>query len=154
MAVIFGDSSTETNALKVQCMNARNCRINIILSPLDFPQLNGLGRQSDFTQTEPSVIVNNKLELKITKKLIITDKYANKEHEVLTVQSIYEIPTNAIKNREDVYDFYKDATLGLSEAYDYVKKKIPLPQLLFSTPSIENYQREIDGVFVLLNSQN
>jgi hypothetical protein len=135
-------------------MNARNCRINLVLSPLDFPPINGLGGQSDFTQTEPPVIINNKVVLKITKKLIITDTYAKKEYEVFTAQSIYEIPSNDIKSREDIYDFYKDATLGLSEAYQYVKKQMPLPNLLFPTSSIETYQREIDGVFALLNQQN
>lgn len=135
-------------------MNARNCRINLILSPLDFPPIDGLGGQSDFTQTEPLVISNKKVVLKITKKLIVTDNYANKEYDVFTAQSIYEIPTNELKHREDVYEFYKDATLGLSEAYQFVQKQMPLPQLLFPTPSIETYQREIDSVFALLISQN
>ena len=135
-------------------MNARNCRKNLILSPLDFPQINGLGGQADFTQTEPPVIINNKVVLKITKKLIVTDTFANKEYEVFTAQSIYEIPSNNIKDREAIYEFYKDATLGLSEAYDYVKKQMPLPHFLFPTASIETYRKEIDGVFALLNSQN
>ena len=135
-------------------MNARNCRINLILSQLDFPPINGLGGQSDFTQTEPPAISNKKIVLKITKKLIVTDTYANKEYEVFTAQSIYEIPPNDIKKREDVYEFYKDATLGLSEAYNYVKKQMPLPHLLFPNQPIETFQKEIDGVFALLNREN
>lgn len=135
-------------------MNARNCRVHLNLSPLDFPRISGLGGQSDLTQTEPPVIVNKKVVLKITKKLIISETYAKKEHEIFTAQSTYEIPTTDIKTREDVYEFYKDATLGISEAYQYVQKKMPLPHLLFQTPPIENYKIEIDGVFALLNSQS
>jgi hypothetical protein len=79
----------------------------------------------------------------------------NKEHEVLTTQSVYEIPCNEIKSREDVYEFYKDATLSLNEAYQFVQTKLPsLPSILLPAPPIENYQREIDGVFNLLNSRN
>jgi len=33
-------------------MNARNCRVKLNLSPLDFPPIIGLGEQSDFTQTD------------------------------------------------------------------------------------------------------
>ncbi len=135
-------------------MNARNCRVNLNLSPLDFPPINGLGGQSDFTQTEPPVLIKKKVILKITKKLIVTDTYANKEYEVFTAQSTYEIPTTDIKTREDVYEFYKDATLALSEAYQYVEKQMLLPHLSFHTPSIETYQREIDRLFALLISQN
>lgn len=135
-------------------MNARNFRVTLNLSPLDFPPINRLGGQSDFTQTEPPVIVNKKVVLKITKKLIVTDNYANKEYEVFTAQSIYKIPATNIKKREDIYEFYKDSTLGLSEAYQYVQKQMPLPPLSFPTPSIETYQREIDGVFALLNREN
>ncbi len=135
-------------------MNARNFRVKLDLSPLDFPAIIGLGGQSDFTKTEPPVIVNNKVVLKITKKFILIETYTNKEHEVFTVQSIYEIPANDIKTREDIYEFYKDATLSLSEAYQYVQNQIPLPALSFPTPPIENYQREVDGVFYLLNTRN
>lgn len=135
-------------------MNARNCRVKLNLSPLDFPSINGLGETSDYTRTEPPVIVNNKLVLKITKKFILIETYTNKEHEVFTAQSIYEIPIKDIKMREDLYEFYKDATLGLSEAYQYVQKQMPLPALSFPTPPIDTFQKEIDGVFYLLNSQN
>ncbi len=135
-------------------MNARNCRVKLNLSPLDFPPIIGLGEQSDFTQTDIPVIVNNKVVLRITKKLILIETYNNKEHEVFTVQSIYEIPANDIKTREDVYAFYKDATLSLSEAYQYAQNQVPLPSLSFHAPPIENYQKEIDGIFYLLNTQN
>ena len=135
-------------------MNARDCRVKTDSSRLDFPTIIGLGKQSDFTQTEPSFIINNKVVLKITKKIILTETSTSKEHEVLTVKSVYEIPASDIKTREDIYEFYKDATLGLSEAYLYVQRKIPLPAFTFPTPSIENFQTEIDGVFYLLNTRN
>ena len=135
-------------------MNARNYRVKLNLSPLDFPAIIGLAGQSDFTKTEPPVIVNNKVVLKITKKLILFETNTNKEHEVFTAQSIYEITVSEIKTREDVYEFYKDATLGLSEAYQFVRNQKQLPALSFFTPSIETFQKEIDGVFYLLNSRN
>lgn len=135
-------------------MNARNYRSKLNLSPLDFPAIVGLGRQSDFTQTEPPIIVKNKVVLKITKAFILTETYTNIEHEVFKVQSVYEIPVDDIKTREAVYEFYKDATLSLSEAYQYVQKQIQLPNISFSTQPIETYRIEIDGVFHLLNSRN
>jgi hypothetical protein len=135
-------------------MNARNYRVKINLSPLDFPAIIGLGGQSDFTQTEPPVIIDNKVLLKITKKFILIETYTDIKHDVFTVQSIYEIPINEIKTREDVYEFYKDATLGLSEAYNYAQKHIPIPNLSFLTQPIENYEKEIDGVFYLSNTLN
>ena len=93
--------------------------------------------------------------LTITKKYILLDMSTNKEHEVLTAQSVYEIPPNEIKSREDIYEFYKDATLSLNEAYRYTQTQLPsLPNILFPNQPIENYQREIDRVFNLLNSQN
>ncbi len=136
-------------------MNARNYRVKLSLSPLDFPAIIGLGTQSDTTRTDPPYIINNKVELKITKGFILTEVDSQKDYTVFTAQSIYEIPTNEIKSREDVYDFYKDAQLTLSEAYNLVQKQMPqLPSLSFRTPPIETYQTEIDGVFHLLNSQN
>ena len=143
-----------TDRIKLHEMNARNYRVKLNLSPLDFPAISGLGRQSDFTKTEPPVIINNKVVLKITKKLILIETYANKEHEVFTAQSIYEIPAYNIKTREDIYEFYKDATLGLSEVYQHVQKKMPLPNLSFVAPAIETFQKEIDGIFYLLNTRN
>ena len=110
-------------------MNARNYRVNLDLSPIDFPAIIGLGMQSDLTQTEPPVIVKNKVVFKITKTFVLTESYTKKEHKVFKAQSIYEIPVNEIKNREDVYEFYKDAALGISEAYHYAQGQIPLPLL-------------------------
>ncbi|MCA4895027.1 MAG: hypothetical protein ING84_08490 [Cytophagales bacterium] len=135
-------------------MNARKYRVKLNLSPLDFPAFVGLAKQSDFTKTEPPLIVHNKVVLKITKKLILIETYTNKEHEVFSVESIYEIPAIDIKTRADIYEVYKDAALGLSEAYHYVQKKMPLPTLLFPTQQIEIYQKEIDAVFYLLNTRN
>jgi hypothetical protein len=136
-------------------MNARSYRVNLILTPVDFPPIMGLGQSSIFFQTEPPHIINNKVVLMITKKYILVDMNTNKEHEVLTAQSIYEIPPNEIKSREDVYEFYKDATLSLNEAYQYAKTQMPaLPNILLPTPQIQTYKQEIDGVFYILSSQN
>lgn len=78
-----------------------------------------------------------------------------KEHEGLSVKSDYEIPTNEIKSREDVYEFYKDALLGLDETYKYAQTQMPLlPSRLFPNQAIENYKLKIDRVFSLLISQN
>jgi len=136
-------------------MKARNYRVNLSLSPLDFPPTMGLGQSSVSYQTETPHISNNKVVLTITKKYMLLDMDSNKEHEVLSVQSIYEVPSNEIKNREDVYEFYIDATLSLNEAYQYAQTQLPtLPKILFPTQPIENYKGEIDRVFNLLNSQN
>jgi len=135
-------------------MNARNYRVKHDLSPLDFPAIIGLGEQSYSYRSEPPVIVNNKVVLGITKAFILTDMSTNKEHEVLEAQSVYEIPINEIKTRDDVYEFYKDAILSLSEAYQYAQKQLPLPNLSFPPQPIETYKREIDRVFDLLNSRN
>lgn len=136
-------------------MNARNCRVKLNLSPIDFPAINGLGMQSDTTHTEPPIIGNNKVELKITKAFELTEIDTQKRHKVFTTQSIYEIPATDIKSREDIYEVYKDAQLALREAYQWVQNQMPqLPSLLFPNPPIETYQREIDAIFYLLNSQN
>lgn len=135
-------------------MNARSYRVNLTISSLDFPPIMGLGQSSVSHQSEPHL--NNKnVELTITKKYVLTDMNTNKEHEVLSVKSDYEIPCNLIKSREDVYEFYKDATLSLKEAYLYARTKMPeLPNIPFPNQPIENYIGEIDRVFNLLNSQN
>ena len=134
-------------------MNARSYRVNLSLSPLDFPAIVGLGQSSVSYQSEPHINKNN-VVLTITKKYVLTDN-TNKEHEVLSVQSDYEIPSNLIKSREDVYEFYKDATLSLNEAYQYARTQLPaLPNIPFPNQPIENYKGEIDRVFNLLNSQN
>ena len=79
----------------------------------------------------------------------------NQEHEVLKTESTYEIPCNEIKSREDVYEFFNDAILSLNEAYQYAQKELPaLPKIIFPTLPIKNYQREIDGVLYILDSQN
>jgi hypothetical protein len=95
------------------------------------------------------------LALTITKKYMLTDMNTNKEHEVLSVRSDYEIPCNLLKTREDVYEFYRDATFSLNEAYQYARTQLQeLPNMPFPILPIENYSREIDRVFQLLNSQN
>ena len=136
-------------------MNARSYRVNLSLSPLDFPPIMGLGQSSVTYRTEPPHIVKNKVVLTITKNYMLLDVSTNREHEVLSVQSVYEIPPNEIKSREDVYEFYKDATLSLQEAYQYVQTQLPtLSSISFPYQPIENYEKEIDRVFNLLNSRN
>lgn len=134
-------------------MNARNYRVGFNISPLDFPAIKGLGESTLSYQSEPH-LHNDKILLNIIKKYILTDDN-NTEHEVLSVQSVYEIPTNEIKTREDVYDFYKDATLSLNEAYQYARTQLPtLFNIILPTLPIEQYQIEIDRIFSLLNTQN
>ena len=87
--------------------------------------------QSDFTQSEPPVIAKDKMILKITRAIILTDNYTNKEHEILKTKSLYEVPINEIKTKADIYEVYKDTALGLSEAYQFVQKQLPLPNLTF-----------------------
>lgn len=121
---------------------------------MDFPAITGPGESKIDFKTEPPFIVNNKLKLIITKKFILVEFYDRKEHEVLTAVSVYEIPVNKIKARESIYECYKDAISGLNEAYAYAKNQLPLPDIIFPTPPIETYQKEIDGVFYLLNTLN
>lgn len=135
-------------------MNARRYRVNLRLSPLDFPPIKGLGQSSVSYQSEPHINKKN-IVLTITKKYVLTDMNTNKEHEILSVKSDYEIPLNLIRSREDVYEFYKDATLSLNEAYEYERTQLPtLPKIKFPNQPIEKYKGEIDRVFNLLNSQN
>jgi hypothetical protein len=135
-------------------MNARNYRINLILSPLDFPVIKGLGQSYVAWKSEPKMI-GNKVSLTITKTYVLIDTFINKKYEILSAESIYEIPANEIKTREDVYDFYKDALLILDEAYKYQQTQLPmLPSRLFLSEPIESYKAEIDRVFNLLNSRN
>ena len=133
-------------------MNARSYRAHVNMSPLDFQVEAGLVESSVDYYSEP-VIMNNMILLMITKTYVVM--YANKKHNVLSVQSIYEIPPNEIKSRENVYEFYKDAMLGLNEVYQAHRTELPdLPKIVFPALPVEAYQREIDRVFNLLNSRN
>ncbi|PKB15243.1 hypothetical protein [Flavobacterium sp. 5] len=135
-------------------MNARHYRIEYNLSALDFPAIEGPGESKIDFGTESPFILNNKLQLKITKKYILVEFYNSKEHEILTAISVYEIPISEIKTRENIYEFYNDATLGLSEAYEFAKTNLPLPDINFPSLPIEVYQKEIDRVFYVLNTLN
>jgi hypothetical protein len=135
-------------------MKARSYRVNLSLSPLDFPAISGLGQSSIDYQSEPHL---DKMDvvLTITKKYVLTDMNTNEQFEVLSAKSDYKILFNQIKTREDVYEFYKDATLALNEAYQHVRTQLPqLPNISFPNPPIDYYQREIDRLFNLLNQQN
>lgn|GEM_PF-1528670 len=135
-------------------MNARSYRVNWSSSPLDFPAISGLGDSSLSYQSEPHINKKN-LVLTITKKYVLTDMNTGKEHDIFSVTSDYEIPFHLIRSREDVYEFYKDATLGLNEAYQYVRSQLPtLFNIRFPTQPIENYKGEIDRVLDLLSRQN
>jgi len=135
-------------------MNARQYRVDIKDSPLDFNVNAGLVDSSVSYQSEPKLIKNMVL-LTITKKYIVSEMGTDSHHEVLSVESIYEIPCNEIKNRNDVYEFYKDATRSLNETYQKHKMQLPaLLNIVFPTLPIEAYQKEIDRVFNLLNSRN
>jgi hypothetical protein len=135
-------------------MNARSYRVDLIISPLDFPPVDGVVENS-VTYHSERFLKNNKVLLKITKKFILHNVDNKKEHEVISVQSVYEIPSNEIKSREDVYEFYNDALQSLDEVYKYAQTRLPLlPSRLFSKEPIENYKGEIDRVFNLLIGQN
>lgn len=135
-------------------MKAREYRVQLNLSGLEFPAIKGLGSQVDFTKTDPPTIINNKVILRITKKLLITETYSKKEHEILTAESVYEIPVNMISSSEDIYLFYIDSYNGISEAYEFAKKNVPLPDIHFLTPPIETFLKEIDDTLNLIDSLN
>lgn len=135
-------------------MNARIYRIDIKISPLDFPAVDGIVENSVTYHSEP-VLNGDKLLLSITNKFIMHNINNKKEHEVLSVESIYEIPSNEIRSRADVYELYKDALLGLDEVYKYAQTQMRLlPSRLFPNQPIENYNLEINRVFNLLSSRN
>lgn len=135
-------------------MNARSYRIDIKISPLDFPAVDGIVENSVTYHSEP-ILKSDKLLLSITNKFIMHNINNKKEHEVLSVQSIYEIPSSEIRSRADVYEFYKDALLGLDEVYKYTQTQMRLlPSRLFPNQPIENYKLEINRVFNLLSSRN
>ena len=100
-------------------MNASSHRVNLSVSPLDFPAIMGLGQPSISYRSEVPQIINNNVVLTIRKMYILTDMSTNKEYEILSVQSVYEIPIYKINSRGDIYEFYKDATQSLNEAYRY-----------------------------------
>lgn len=139
-------------------MNARAYRVQLNISPFDFRTESVLGESSVNYQSEP-FLIDNKIVLKITFSYILTDMFTNKWHEVLKVESVYEIPVNEIKSREVVYEFYKDSVLSLNEAYQAYKYELQpqsevLPRIVFPDPPIENYKLEIDRVFSILIRQN
>lgn len=135
-------------------MNARSYRIDIKISPLDFPAVDGIVESSVTYHSEP-ILKSDKLLLSITNKFIMHNINNKKEHEVLSVQSIYEIPSSEIRSRADVYEFYKDALHGLDEFYKYAQTQMRLlPSRLFPNQPIENYNLEINRVFNLLSSRN
>lgn len=136
-------------------MNARSYRVNLSLSPLDFPAIIGLGESTVLYKTESPHMMNNKVSLTITMQYTLLNVNGVKMYPVLAAQSAYEIPANQIKRREDVYEFYKDSLSGLDEAYKYAQTQLSsLPSRLFANQPIDDFQAEIDRVFSLLNSQN
>lgn len=136
-------------------MNARSYRVNLRSSDLNFIANAGMTETTIAYITDSPVIVNDKVRLKIIKGIVHTDMFTNESHEVLKVQSSYEIPVNEIKTRNDVYEFYKDATISLNETYKALQRQRPtLPDRHFPFLPIENYQNEIDRVFSLIDGRN
>lgn len=135
-------------------MNAKNHRVKLNISPLDFPPINGLGMSSVLTLTETPKISNGKLDIKISKTFLLTDSYTKKEHEILKVQSVYEIPISEIISNEDLYELYKDASLNFQQAYQYAQSKIPLPSLNIEFEPIKNYEKEFKSIFIFISSLN
>ena len=135
-------------------MNARSYRVDVRNTPLDFPAMAGLG-QSTFTGASEPHLNDDKLGLNIVQQYVLTDMDTNQHYSILAVQSLYQIPTSEINNREDVYEFYKDAILNFNEVYQRAQADMPtLHKTAFPTPPIEEYKREIDRVFELLNRRN
>jgi hypothetical protein len=93
-------------------MNAKKNRVNLNLSPIEFPDIIGMAMQSALTLTVQPNLVNNKLVLRITKTFLFTETYTNKEHEIFKAQSVYDIKN--IKTKKDLCEFYKDGELNLS----------------------------------------
>ena len=140
---------------KESLMNARSYRVTLNLTPVDFPPMMGLGQSSVFYRSEPPYIVENKVVLSITNGYFLHDINNNRDHEIFRAQSVYEIPCNEIKSREDVYELYNDSIRGMNEAYQFARKQLPdLLNISFPTQPIESYKKEIDRVFDLLNSRN
>lgn len=134
-------------------MNARSYRVGVNHTALDFPAIIGLGQSTIAYQSEPHII-DNMLVLTIIKAYILIDDN-NKQHNVLSVQSIYQIPCNNIKSREDVAAFYNDALQGLNEAYQFARTQMPtLFNITLPEQPTESYKPEIDRVFSLLSSRN
>jgi hypothetical protein len=134
-------------------MNARSYRVDGSYSPLDFQVEAELTESLVNWYSEPKMN-NNKVVLSIT-KIFVLDGFTIKNHEVLSVKSVYEIPVYELKSREDVYEFYKDALLLLNEVYQaYRAEMTSLPDRFFPYHPIENYKAEIDRVFDLLNTRN
>lgn len=134
-------------------MNARSYRVGLNLTSVDFPAINGLGQSTVACQSEPHLI-GDMLGLNIVKSFILIDD-SNKEHNILSVLSLYHIPCNDIKSREDVSVFYNDAILALNEAYQFARTQMPeLLNITFPIQSIDTYKREIDRVLNLLDRRN
>ncbi len=134
-------------------MNARTYRVSLKLTPVDFPAIKGLGQSRIIYQSEPRL--NGKmLVLSITKSFILTDDN-NKQYDVLSAESLYQVPCTELKSREVVSMFYNDAVAGLNEAYQYARAQMPdLVHMRFPTQPMEHYNAAIDRVLNLIDSQN
>ncbi|RZK10792.1 MAG: hypothetical protein EOO46_09305 [Flavobacterium sp.] len=135
-------------------MNARSYRVKIQDSDLDFKVNAGMTQSSVLWKSEP-FLRGDKVLLDITNYYMVSDMFENTQHQVVSVQCVYEIPTSLLKSRSDVYEFYKDSISVFDETYQTHKVKlIDLPKITFSPQPIEAYQKEIDRVFALLSRQN
>mgnify|MGYP001591559838 CR=1 FL=1 len=135
-------------------MNARSYRVKIQDSDLDFKVNAGMIQSSVSWKSEP-FLKGDKILLDVTNYYMVSDMFENTEHQVLSVQCVYEIPTSLLTSRSDVYDIYKDSISVFDETYQTHKLTLPdLLKITFSPPPIDAYKREIDRVFELLNRQN
>lgn len=135
-------------------MNASSYRVKIQDSDLDFQVKAGMTQSSVVWKSEP-FLKGDKVLLDITNYYMLSDMFENTQHQALSVQCVYEIPTSSLKSREDVFEVYKDSLSVFNETYQTHKLTLPdLPKITFSPQPIEAYQNEIDRVFGLLSRQN
>jgi hypothetical protein len=136
-------------------MNTRSYMVKLSDSDLDFRAEKDQLVQSTLSYQSEPFLINGILVLDITNSYIHTDYYTKKGHEVLKVQTVYEIPASKITSRQDIYEFYEDSVRNLNETYQTHRLTLPdLPKIEFPPPPIENYKGEIDRVFALLDSRN
>ena len=134
-------------------MNARSYRVSLKITPVDFPDITGLGQSMVLYQSEPR-LNGSMLVFSITKSFVLMDDN-DKQYDVLSAESLYQVPCKEIKGREGVSMFYNDAVLGLNDAYQYARAQMPdLANMKFPNQPIEHYKVEIDRVLNLIDGQN
>lgn len=135
-------------------MDASKYRTDIKRSPIDFPPIIGLAMQSIFTTTDTPKIINGKLQLKLTKGILITETDSKIEHKIFDLSIVYQIPISEIKTDDDLYEFYKDALLNLIQSYQYAQSLTSLPVFQFPLEPSEKFSKEYATIFHAINSLN